>query len=579
MAEKPVRIALIKPSRYDDDGYVIQWRRSSIPSNSLASLYAVVVDCAERRVLGEEVALEVEAYDETNSVLPMNRIRRWVAGGGPGSFVGLVGVQSNQFPRAMDIGNPLRDAGLAVVVGGFHVSGCISMLPELPPDIQAAQDRGMVLYAGECEGRLEELLRDLRAGAPKPVYDYLKDLPGMEDQPVPILPRENVKRTMGWYTSFDAGRGCPFQCSFCTIINVQGRKSRFRTADDIERIVRTNWAQGVRRFFVTDDNFARNKNWEAIFDRLIKLRQEEKLRVFLILQVDTLCHKIPNFIEKAKAAGTRRVYIGLENINPENLAGAKKKQNRIWEYREMTQAWKSQGITNYAGYIMGFANDTPERIERDIKIIMEELPIDLLQFFPLTPLPGSEDHQRLHKQGVPMDPDMNKYDLEHVVVDHPKMTRQAWSDTYWRAWDIFYTKAHMERVMRRHVANGMTTLQILAPLMWFKGYPVIEKVHPIQGGFLRRKVRTQRRSGLPLESRAVFYPRRLAEVTSAVYRWSKLYLELRAIAWKIDRDPAKLTYMDKALSPVTSEEKEDELEMMETYGDQVAGKRRPRKAA
>jgi len=571
MAELPVRIALVKPSRYDDDGYVIQWRRSSIPSNSLASLHAVVMDCAERQALGPDVAIEVEAYDETNTVLPMKRIAKWVAGGGPGSFVGLVGVQSNQFPRAMDIVQPLRRQGWPVVVGGFHVSGCISMLPELPPDIQAAQDQGIILYAGECEGRLEELLRDLRAGSPKPVYDYLADLPGMDEQPVPMLPRENVRRTMGWYTSFDAGRGCPFQCSFCTIINVQGRKSRFRSADDIERIVRANWAQGIRRFFVTDDNFARNKNWEAIFDRLIKLRREEKLRVFLILQVDTLCHKIPGFIEKAAAAGTRRVYIGLENINPENLAGAKKRQNRIWEYREMTQAWKAEGITTYAGYIMGFAGDTPERIERDIKIIMEELPIDLLQFFPLTPLPGSEDHQRLHKQGVAMDPDMNNYDLEHVVVDHPKMTREEWTSIYWRSWDIFYTNEHIERIMRRHVASNMTAKQILAPLMWFKGYPQIEKVHPIQGGWLRRKIRTQRRSGLPIESPLVFYPRRCREIAETAWAWSRLYLELRAIARRVERTADKLAYSDKALQPVGEEEKADEI--MDAYGAQVTHRR------
>ncbi len=575
MQQKPVRIALIKPSRYDDDGYVIQWRRSSIPSNSLASLHAVVEDCQARRALGPDVDIEVQAYDETNTVIPLKRIARWVKGGGPGSFVGMVGVQSNQFPRTMDMARPLRAQGLPVVIGGFHVSGCISMLPELPPDIQEAKDLGMILYAGECEGRLETLLSDLRAGTPQPVYNYLHDLPGMESQPVPILPRENVRRTVSWYASFDAGRGCPFQCSFCTIINVQGRKSRYRTADDIEAIVRKNWAQGIRRFFVTDDNFARNKNWEAIFDRLIKLRREEQIRVFLILQVDTLCHKIPGFIEKAHAAGTRRVYIGLENINPENLAGAKKRQNRIWEYREMVQAWKSHGITNYAGYIMGFAGDTPERIERDIKIIMEELPIDLLQFFPLTPLPGSEDHQRLHKQGVDMDPDMNKYDLEHVVVDHPNMTREEWTKTYWKAWDIFYTMEHMERVMRRHAANGMTAKQIMAPLMWFKGYPLIERVHPIQGGWLRRKVRSQRRSTLPIESPLVFYPRRAMEIARAAYLWSKLFLQLRAVARRIDRDPNKLSYTDKALQPVTQEEQDETTEMMGTYGDQVAKRRRP----
>ena len=186
---------------------------------------------------------------------------------------------------------------------------------------------------------------------------------------------------MSDYTSFDAGRGCPFQCSFCTIINVQGRKSRYRSADDIERIVRENYAQGIKNFFITDDNFARNRNWEQIFDRLIELREGEGIPIKLILQVDTLCHRIPNFIEKAGRAGAKRVFIGLENISPDNLIGAKKKQNRITEYRTMLQAWKAVRAITYCGYIIGFPNDTPERVIRDIEIIKRELPVDFLEFF------------------------------------------------------------------------------------------------------------------------------------------------------------------------------------------------------
>ena len=75
----------------------------------------------------------------------------------------------------------------------------------------------------------------------------------------------------GRLSSVDLGRGCPYQCSFCTIINVQGRKSRFRSPDDLERIVRENHAQGIQRFFITDDNFARNREWEPLFDRAIQL--------------------------------------------------------------------------------------------------------------------------------------------------------------------------------------------------------------------------------------------------------------------------------------------------------------------
>ena len=102
--------------------------------------------------------------------------------------------------------------------------------------------------------------------------------------------------------------------------------------------MRVNYAQGLRAFFITDDNFARNKDWEPILDRLVHIRQVENLNTSFIIQVDTLCHKLPNFIEKCARAGVKRVFIGLENINPDNLAGAKKKQNKITEYRLMLLA-------------------------------------------------------------------------------------------------------------------------------------------------------------------------------------------------------------------------------------------------
>ena len=266
-------------------------------------------------------------------------------------------------------------------------------------------------------------------------------------------------RTLGLSASFDAGRGCPYQCSFCTIINVQGRISRYRTADDVERLVRLNWAQGIHKFFITDDNFARNREWESTFDRLIELREKHGIPIGLLIQVDALCHKIPNFMAKAKRAGVSKVFIGLENINPENLAGAKKRQNKITEYRKMLLGWKAQGMVTIAGYILGFPADTPETIRRDIEIIKHELPIDLLEFFCLTPLPGSEDHQTLWKNGVAMDPDLNKYDAEHVCTAHPKMSKDEWQGIYREAWSLYYTPAHMKTLLRRAHATRRADAQ------------------------------------------------------------------------------------------------------------------------
>jgi radical SAM superfamily enzyme YgiQ (UPF0313 family) len=561
-AKRRFKLFLVKPSHYDDDGYVIQWMRSAIPSNTLAVLYGLASDCASRKVLGEDVEIDIVALDETNTRIRPERIAGELARNGGFGMVAFVGVQSNQYPHAMDIARKLRAGGAQVAIGGFHVSGCLAMLPQMPEDLKEAQALGISLFAGEAEDRLELVLRDAAMGALRPLYDFMKDLPSIEAAPTPFLPIDRVGRTGGRVTSFDAGRGCPFQCSFCTIINVQGRKSRFRTPDDVEAIVRANLAQGVRSFFITDDNLARNKNWEPIFDRLIEVRADTGVNFSIVIQVDTLCHRIPNFIEKAAKAGVRRVFLGLENINPDNLIAAKKKQNRIAEYRTMLLAWKAVGCFTYAGYILGFPNDTVASIIRDIEIIQRELPLDLLEFFCLTPLPGSEDHQKLLKAGVPMDPDMNKYDLEHVTTAHPKMSKAEWEGVYRRAWEAYYTPRHMETIMRRAYATGISPGKMMFLLIWFYGCVTIEKIHPLEGGYLRRKVRRDRRPGMPIENPFVFYPKYAAELIAK-------HVKIAGIVWRmgrtrraIKRDPKARLYRDLALTAVADEDLET-LEMFQ----------------
>ena len=548
------RLWLIKPSHYDDDGYVIQWVRNDVPSNSLAVLYGLASECAERRLLGESVDIRISVQDETNCRIKTARIIRAFQKSGGKGLVALVGVQSNQFPRAVDIGRPLVAAGIPVCIGGFHAAGSLAMLPEPSDEIREAWALGISIFAGEAEGRLDGLLRDAYHGTLKPLYDRDAELPGLEGVRTPVLPRSALRRQLSARTTFDAGRGCPFQCSFCTIINVQGRKSRYRSPDDVEKIVRENHAQGIHKFFITDDNFARNRNWEVIFDRLIELREKEKIKLKLIIQVDTLCHRIPNFVTKAGRAGVNRVFIGLESIDPDNLMAAKKRQNRITEYRTMLQLWKSIGAITYCGYIIGFPHDTPERLQRDIEIIKRELPVDLLEFFYLTPLPGSEDHQTLHRSGVWMDPDLNNYDTEHVTAQHPLMSAETWHRAYHDAWRRFYDPQHVETMMRRAVACGIRPRRIATMALWFYGSITIEKVHPLQGGFLRRKYRKDRRPGLRLESPLAFYPRYAWEVLSKSARFIALARQYHKIRKRVEADSAGVHYRDLALTPVTADE-------------------------
>ena len=562
------QLILIKPSHYDDDGYVIQWLRSVMPSNSLAALYGLAIDAVERQILGPDVYIDVTPIDETNTRIKPNKIIAHFKRHSGFGLVGLVGVQSNQFPRAMDIARPLRAAGVPVIIGGFHVSGCLSMLLEMHPDLQEALKMGVSLFAGEAEGRLDAVLRDAASGTLQPLYNHLNDLPSIQSAPVPFLLRTHVKRTAGKYSTFDAGRGCPYQCSFCTIINVQGRKSRCRSPDDVERIIRLNWAEGIGRVFITDDNLARNKDWEPILDRIIKLRTEENIGVNLMIQVDTLCHKIPNFVEKCAKAGVSRVFIGMESINPDTLIAAKKRQNKITEYRRLLLAWKAAGAVTYAGYILGFPNDTPESIKRDISIIQRELPIDMMEFFCLTPLPGSEDHQILYRAGVAMDPDMNKYDTEHVVTAHPKMSKTEWEEIYRRAWDIYYSREHLERIMRRAAATGINLSSLAGTLLHFSQFTSLENVHPLQGGIIRLKFRRDRRPTFAIEPMWRFYPRYLWETARKVVQVARAARVLYGLAKMIKADPLKKTYLDQALTPAI----ESDLDELELFNQNAAAR-------
>nr|VFJ45178.1 MAG: Radical SAM superfamily enzyme YgiQ, UPF0313 family [Candidatus Kentron sp. DK] len=543
-------LILIKPTHYDDDGYPIRWRHNWIASNALACLHALAMDCRDRAVLGHETEIIVHTMDEISQVVPTRRLLRQVAGDGNAALVCLVGVQSNQFPRAMDIATPFLDADLPVIVGGIHVSGCIAMLKELPDDLREAKARGIRFFAGEAEqGRFEQVVRDAHAGRLPPIYNFLDDPPEITGQPTPLLPGTVLERS-GWHNMsiFDMGRGCPFVCSFCTIINVHGRKSRFRSPDDLERIILENHRMGIHQFFITDDNLARNRNWEALFDRLIALRKGHGIPLRFQIQVDVQVHRVPGFIDKAVRAGVDQVFLGLESVNPENLAGAGKKQNKVGEYRKMMLAWKRHPVVLIGAYMIGFPNDTAESIRRDIEFLKRELPLDLVYFTVVQPLPGSQDHQRLYEAGASMDTDMNRYDTTQPVMDHPKMTREELRAAYLDAWRRFYTPEHMATILRRMFALGSNKkLTTANRLHWFSYFYPHMGVHPIDGGDHPIRKRRDRRPTFPRENPLVFYPRNLLRVARNIITAHFLLYRIRSLMRRIRRDPATADYRDIAI--------------------------------
>jgi hypothetical protein len=165
-----------------------------------------------------------------------------------------------------------------------------------------------------------------------------------------------------------------------------------------------------------------------------------------------------------------------------------------------------------------------------------------------------------------MDPDMNKYDLEHVCTAHPRMSKESWERVYADAWSQYYTDEHVENVMRRAVVAGINRTKLLDSLILFSSAVRIEGTHPLQFGYVRRKVRTQRRPGMPIVNPVLFYPWRTYDALNVASQWLRKAMRYRRILKRVERDPAAHNYFDEAMQPKTGEELDH---FVEVFADKI----------
>jgi len=523
-----LKLVLIKPSKYDDDGYVIRHFRGVLPSNTLACLYGLTEDVQKQGTLGKDVHIDVEIIDESVQKIPFRKIARSHRPPHSKTIVALAGVQSNQFPRAADLARRFRKEGLPVMIGGFHVSGATAFSGGESPEIQELLDLGVTVVKGEVEEAWADLLRDALHGQLRPVYDFLGDKPVLADRPVPRPMRRYMKRFVASNLgTIDCSRGCPFNCSFCSIINVQGREMRARSVSSLEHAIRENHRlNGIDFYFFTDDNFARNPNWREIFQMLLRLRSEG-IMIDFMLQVDTQSYRIPDFVRLAGEAGCSQVFIGMESINPRNLKATGKGQNRVQDYRLLIESWHNAKVATHVAYIIGFPFDTPESVREDIERLKSELKVEQASFFMLTPIPGSRDYDDAVKRGDWIHPDLNRYDSFHETMIHPNFKAGEWYATYRKAWESFYSFDYMRDVLAQ--ANPENYWNIFRNFIWYRNSALIEQGHPMIHGFFRLKSRTERRPGFPVESRLRHFIRRVREVKHLARAVLSLLLEMEEL--------------------------------------------------
>jgi radical SAM superfamily enzyme YgiQ (UPF0313 family) len=287
----------------------------------------------------------------------------------------------------------------------------------MPEELQALMDRGTVIFHGEAEALWGQALADMVAGAPQPIYRGGR--PAFRHAPLPQYPPGYFEGNFVTpIRTFDTSRGCPFACSFCTIINVQGRDPRERDpmaiVAEVKRLCdeekRGNPSlrndpeyHGSASFFFTDDNFARSHCWKPLLIGLAELRQSGYNLSFMI-EADLACGKDKSFIPLLAQAGCSQIFQGVESLNQDNLMEARKHQNKIEQFARLWEECHAHGIAIHAGYIIGFPHDTPESVPRDVRKLLE-LGVDQVSFFIMMPLPGSEDWIRAVVAGTPMEPD------------------------------------------------------------------------------------------------------------------------------------------------------------------------------
>ncbi len=528
---RALRVVLIKPSKYDDDGYVVRFWKGVLPSNTLNVLRGLTEDIERRRVFGN-IRIVIDVFDETTERIPVGRIVRWSRDAATKLVVCLVGVQTNQFPRALVLAKQFRSHGIDVIMGGFHTSGTINMLGDQEPDIQELFQESIVVVSGEVEGYWEGILTDTLNGQLKPLYSFAQDLKSLVDiehAPLPVISPKTMRRfARRSFGTVETSRGCPFACTFCTIINVQGRTMRERSPECIAELVRRNYLEhGIDYYFFTDDNFARKRWWRETFEAIIQLR-DEGIKIAFMMQVD-LARKPKDFVRLAAEAGCSQVFIGMESVNPHNLKAEGKPQNKVEEYVGIIREWHDAGVVVHTGYIIGLPFDTKEQVPRDIEYLMDVIRPDQASFFMLTPLPGSHDHVEMRKRGEWMDPDFNKRDSFHATITHPHMTAEEWTQAYEEAWKAFYSKENLSKILSRWSHNPRVYWNLVFLHMWYKNAALIERTHPMIAGFFRLKDRRARRPGFAIDPIPVHVWKRTKEVFHLFVSWVKFFKEMEEI--------------------------------------------------
>ncbi|HEX7185442.1 MAG TPA: radical SAM protein [Thermoanaerobaculia bacterium] len=487
MADRlPLRVVLLKPSKYGMDGYVERFRWGFMPNSTLGYLASLTPPDVEGTPC-EVVAIDEYVHTDLDYLRLLERdpSRR--------TLLALVGVQSHQLHRALDLAALARERGVGCcVIGGPHAMTC---------ETSALQGRGVSFSLSEAEIVWPAILRDAVAGELQPVYGQDGRWQQRIDPP-PLAPpsrrdlRRYAVRMLGVYPA----RGCPYTCNFCSVIKIAGRQVRSQPVETTIASLQAAAAAGVRFVMFTSDNF--NKMPEV--SQLLEAMIEERIRLPFFVQCDAQIYRQEDLVELLGRAGCFQMFVGVESFSREALRDAHKLQNHPERYGQIAKLCRAHGITSHFSNILGFPSDTEDSVLEHLNTLRELGP-DVASFYILTPIPGTEQYEDFLEQGLITEPNLDRFDGACVTWRHPFLEPGRWADLLYRCYRDFYAGRDVAAKLLR-LASSRWDFRTAGGLLAVFGYSVqsrlsaVSREHPMSGG--TRRVRLDRMEDyLPLRRR------------------------------------------------------------------------------
>ncbi len=452
---KKLKVILLKPSKYTHDGYVQRFQSGFMPNACLTHIASLTPDT----INGYDITVH---YIDEYIRCDLDYLQTLRRSDDVVTLLAVIGVQSHQFHRAIDLAAYARSNGVEhVIIGGPHPMTC---------DTSLLHGRGVSFSLSEAEVVWRQVLEDATQGELRPVYgaDHRWAIT-IEDVTFRPPPREEVERHWVPMVGYYPVRGCPFACNFCSVIKIAGRQVRNPTIDSIISALKVIRRAGIELVMFTSDNF--NKFPQAT--ELLTAMIEENVGIRFFFQSDTQIVKQPKLVDLIGRAGGLEMFLGVESFDLDTLKKIQKRHNKPDTYGEIVRLCRDSGIRAHFSNIIGFPDQNEDGIRMHMAALKDLAP-EFASFFILTPIPGTEQYREFLDQGLIYEKNLDRFDAYTPTFYHEHINPVRLQDLLFNVYEEFYKDAMQKHRTRidRETRNYMV----------FCRWSAANKMHPMSSG-------------------------------------------------------------------------------------------------